>query len=67
MDQRIEQLEIKIAFLEEASSQLSELVYQQRQEIDALRTQLVSVAGRLEAAQSQPTAYKPEDEKPPHY
>ncbi len=67
MDQRLEQLEIKIAFLEEASAQLSDLVYSQRQELDALRAQLAGLIGRFDAAQSQPTAYKPEDEKPPHY
>ncbi len=67
MDQHREQLEIKIAFLEAASTQLSELVSQPHQQIDALRAQLASVLGRIEAAQAQVTAYKPEDEKPPHY
>lgn len=67
MEQRIEQLEIKVAFLEEANTQLSELVYRQRQELEALRTQLAGFVERIEAAREQVTSYTPEQEKPPHY
>jgi SlyX protein len=67
MDQRIEQLEIKVAYLEEANAQLSDMVYRQRQELEALRVQLAGFMERVEAAREQPTAYTPEDEKPPHY
>lgn len=62
-----DQLEIKIAFLEQANAQLGEELYRQRLQIEALRQQLNVLAGRFEAAQSQPTDYSPEDEKPPHY
>ncbi len=67
MHQRIEQLEIKIAFLEQANGQLSEELYRQRRELEALRAQLAVLQQRLEAAQSQSTTYSPEQEKPPHY
>jgi len=67
MNQRIEQLEIKIAFLEQANAQLSDEIIRQRQEFEVLRAQMAALTGRIEAAQSQPTAYAPEDEKPPHY
>lgn len=67
MQQRIEQLEIKIAYLEQTNAQLSDEMFRQRQEIEALREQLAVLAGRFEGAQSLPTAYTPEDEKPPHY
>lgn len=65
MSTPIEQIEIRIAYLEQANTQLSDVVYQQRQELEALRAQLQELLGRLDAAQ--PTAYSPEDEKPPHY
>jgi uncharacterized coiled-coil protein SlyX len=68
MDQRIEQLEFKISFLEEATAQLSDVVYEQRQQIEALRAQLAGFMSRVEAAQSQAaTTYTAEEEKPPHY
>ncbi len=67
MDQRIEQLEFKIAFLEEATAQLSDVVYEQRQQIEALRAQLAGFMSRVEAAQAQMTTYTAEEEKPPHY
>jgi uncharacterized coiled-coil protein SlyX len=67
VNQRIEQLEFKVAFLEQANAQLSEELYRQRQEMEALRARLAVLLERLEAAQSQPTQYTPEQEKPPHY
>lgn len=67
MRERIEELEVKVAYLEQANTELSDVVYTQRQEIEALRVQLDHLAGRIEAAQSAPTAYSAEDEKPPHY
>lgn len=67
MQERVEQLEIKVAFLEQANGQLSEELYRQRQELEALRAQLTGLLERLDASQSQPTAYTAEQEKPPHY
>lgn len=67
MQQRIEQLEIKVAFLEEANTQLSDMVYRQQQELAALRAHLATISSRFEAAQSQLTQYTAEQEKPPHY
>lgn len=62
----IEQLEIKVAYLEEANSQMSEEIYQLRQQLEGLRQKIDTLTGRFEAAAAQ-TAYSPEDEKPPHY
>jgi SlyX protein len=67
MQQRIEQLETKVAFLEQANAQLSDELYRQQQQLEALRIELASLLERLDAAQSQATTYSPEDEKPPHY
>lgn len=67
MNERIEQLEFKVAFLEEANAQLGDTVYQQKLQIDALREQLNGFMSRVTAAQEQTTAYTAEQEKPPHY
>jgi uncharacterized coiled-coil protein SlyX len=66
MNERIEQLEFKVAFLEEANAQLGDTVYQQKLQIDALREQLNGFMSRVTAAQEQ-TTYTAEQEKPPHY
>jgi uncharacterized coiled-coil protein SlyX len=64
---RLEQIEIRIAYLEQANTQLSDMVIQQRQELETLRARLATQLARIEAAQSQTTVYTPEEEKPPHY
>lgn len=67
MEERLEQIEVRIAYLEQANAQLSDVVYQQRQEIEALRERIATLTDRFEAARTAPTDYSPEDEKPPHY
>ncbi len=67
MNERIEQLEIKVAFLEEANTQLSEELFRHRQQVESLQAQLKALAGRFEASLMSRTAYSPDDEKPPHY
>jgi SlyX protein len=67
MHGKIEQIEIKIAYLEQANTELSDVVYRQQQELDQLRARLLAITAKLDTAQSQGTAYKLEDEKPPHY
>jgi SlyX protein len=67
MQGKIEQIEIKIAYLEQANAELSDVVYRQQQELDALRARLLAITTKLDTAQASPTTYKPEDEKPPHY
>lgn len=63
----IERIELKIAYLERANNDLSEVVYRQQQEIDALRAELSVMNGKMEAAVAEQTVYTPEQEKPPHY
>lgn len=67
MTMTLEQIEIRITYLEQANTELSDVVYQQRRELEALRARLSELLGRFEAAQTQSTAYSPEDERPPHY
>jgi SlyX protein len=67
MSTPIEQIEIRITYLEQANAQLSDVVYKQRLELDALRARLLELLGRLDAAQASTTTYSADDEKPPHY
>lgn len=63
----LEQIETKIAFLERANAELSDVVFRQHREIETLRAQVVALAARIEAAQSDTTVRAPEEERPPHY
>jgi len=63
----IERLETKLAFLESANVELSDVVYKQSQEIQSLRARIDALAQRLEAAQTIDPVRTPEDERPPHY
>lgn len=63
----LEQIETKIAFLERANTELSDVVYRQQQEIESLRAQVASLTGRMDTAQAEQRQYTAEEERPPHY
>jgi SlyX protein len=63
----VERIELRIAYLERANNDLSEVVYRQQQEIDALRAELAIVSGKLASALTEQTVYTAEQERPPHY
>ena len=63
----IERVELKIAYLERANNDLSEVVYRQQQQIDVLRAELAALNGKMEAAVAEQTVYTAEQERPPHY
>lgn len=67
VEQRIEQLEFRIAYLEQTNSTLSDTMVQQQKELEALKDRLGLLVQKFEAAQAQVTEYSDEDEKPPHY
>jgi uncharacterized coiled-coil protein SlyX len=67
MSERLDQIEVRMAFLEQANTQLSDTVYAQQQELKKLRAELANLLQKLEAEQSAPTAWSLQDEKPPHY
>jgi SlyX protein len=66
-DETLEQIQSKIAFLERANADLSDVVYRQQQEIRALGARIKEVSERLETAQYDERQIPPEDERPPHY
>ena len=63
----VERLELKLAFLERATAELSDVVYSQHKEIEALREGLRTLAGKLAERPDPEPARRPEDERPPHY
>ena len=65
----LERIETKIAYLESANAELSDVVYHQKKEIDALKARLAELHARLDAAQGDGGGrpYSVEEEKPPHY
>ena len=65
--ERLEQIETKIAFLEHANSQLSEVVLLQERDIDWLKAQISALRSRLDGAKGGESPWTAEDERPPHY
>jgi len=63
----LEQLQTKIAFLERANAELSDAVYRQQREIQALTAAVKELSERLQADQAGAGERAPEDERPPHY
>jgi uncharacterized coiled-coil protein SlyX len=67
-DEGLERIELKIAFLERANNELSDVVYRQQQELAVLNEKVAALAGRLEAAKAgEQMPYSLEEERPPHY
>ncbi len=63
----VEQIQTKIAFLERANSELSDVVFRQQRQLEALGARVKEVADRLGSLQSEERHRPPEDERPPHY
>jgi SlyX protein len=67
VEQSIEQIETKIAYLERAVGELSDVVFRQQREMQALKAEIEQLRDRLEAAQAQEGSPDPTLERPPHY
>jgi SlyX protein len=63
----IERLEMKIAFLDKANAELSDVVYRQQREIDNLKERFTLLKDRVESVAAQPAEVTSLEEKPPHY
>jgi SlyX protein len=66
-DSRFEELELKLAYLERANQELSDVIYRQQQSIDQLEARLSRLADRLQAIEERPRDYASQEETPPHY
>ena len=66
-DETLEQIQTKIAFLERATSELSDVMFRQHGDIQALEAKLKAIMDRLSGAQFDDPPRPPDQEKPPHY
>ena len=66
-DEALEQIQTKIAFLERAAADLSDVVFRQHTEIQAIEAKLNAIAQRLGGARSDENPRPNEEERPPHY
>jgi uncharacterized coiled-coil protein SlyX len=65
-DESLERVQSKIAYLERAMAELSDVVFRQHGEIQLLEAQIKAVRERLEGVLSE--EMRPaEQERPPHY
>jgi uncharacterized coiled-coil protein SlyX len=69
MEQRLETLESKLAHLELAFDELSQVVYEQAKQLEAAHRFIENLQGRIKGIveQSDDPPYSAEDERPPHY
>jgi SlyX protein len=66
-DARLETLEIKLAHLEHALNQISDVVARQQRELDAAQQRARQLKAQLEALEGSGAASASAIEKPPHY
>lgn len=66
-DDAIEQLQTKIAYLEAANAEISDLVFRQHRELQALSLRVQQLVERLNAVVAEERRSTTEEERPPHY
>jgi SlyX protein len=66
LEDSLERIQTKIAYLEQAMAELSDVVFRQHKEIQALDAQIKALKDRLAGA-SLDEARTIEQERPPHY
>ena len=64
----VEELEFKVAFLEDSLSKLSDEHYQQKRELDTLKNQYALISEKLKGGFDKDDSHQSiEDDQPPHY
>jgi SlyX protein len=66
-EERIIEIEIKLARQEDLVESLNQMVYQQQKKIDELAALCAALARRTRDMSSSDSERQPADEKPPHY
>jgi len=66
-DEAIERLESKVAYLEQAHQELSDVLYRQRLELDSLKARFAALVTRLQDSDGDAGKFDPAAERPPHY
>jgi uncharacterized coiled-coil protein SlyX len=68
MNDSLEKLEVKVAFLEDALSKLGDEFYQQQKELNSLKSSFEMVKNKLDSdGDSESGIGEMLDERPPHY
>jgi SlyX protein len=66
MEERVNDLEVKVAFLEDLVDELNRTAFRQQQQIEVLVAQLAALREQVQGA-AQPEFRSLRDEIPPHY
>jgi SlyX protein len=67
LDERLEQLEIKLGYLERANQDFGDVVYRQQQALDRLEARVARLIERIQALEETSRSDAPADPPPPHY
>ncbi len=67
MQDRLTEIEIKIAHMEQSLGELSDVLYRQQSLLDRLEHRFDELRQQMEASAGSPEDNNPADEKPPHY
>ena len=67
MNEELEQLEIKVSYLEAQVAELNEVVIEQQKNIDAMNIKLLQVTKKLEELIEEVGSPSRPNRKPPHY
>ncbi|HZW59463.1 MAG TPA: SlyX family protein [Woeseiaceae bacterium] len=66
-DQRLIEIETKLAYQEQAVHELNQVLTAQQDQLTQLRQRLMALGERLESLAEAPAAAAIDDERPPHY
>ena len=67
-DLDIQNLQVKVAFLEDSLSKISDEFFTQQRELDDLKVKYASIIGKMQGIQSSDSGEaEVHDERPPHY
>jgi SlyX protein len=67
IEERLVNIEMKIAFQEDLVEELNKTIYQQQQKLDRLEAACRSLAGHIESLSAAKDGGMPANERPPHY
>ena len=67
MNEELEQVEIKVSYLEAQVAELNEVVIEQQKNIDAMNIKLLQVTKKLEELREEVGSPSRPNRKPPHY
>jgi SlyX protein len=67
MQDRLTEIEIKIAHMEQSLGELSDVLYQQQSLMDRMELRFNELRQRMSAGAETPESNDPDSDKPPHY